>query len=83
MKFNLLLTLVLSTMKGAIFTILIAVMVESNGSADNAEMLLEDFTREGNREVTLLTDIYVSRAVYLVLVQKYWARGGTSDRLTG
>ena len=64
MRFNLLLTSVLSTMKGAILTILsaIAFAVVSESSADSNESLLEEL-REGNRDVPILTDVYVSRDI--------------------
>lgn len=53
-------------MKGAILTVLSAFAIMAESSAENSERLLEEF-REGNREVPIVTDVYVSREILVYL----------------
>ena len=66
LQFNLLLPSALSTMKGAVFIVLSAFAIVSENSADNSESLMEAFG-EGNRDIALLTGVYVSREILMNL----------------
>ena len=55
-----------STMKGAVLIVLAVFAIIFEGSAVDSEKLLEEL-REGERDIPIITDIYVSKGVFVNL----------------